>query len=42
MKSKFFQDEVKAIAHLTIERTRGLHGYIVKYRAGTYEVRCWL
>lgn len=41
MTYKYFVEESKALAHLTIERARGKQGYMLRYRAGTCEVRTW-
>jgi hypothetical protein len=41
MTSKFFDSEITALAHLTIERAKGRKGYMLRYRAGTIEVRSW-
>lgn len=41
MKSIFFQDEIAALAHVVIEKARGRMAYMLRYRAGTIEVRSW-
>jgi hypothetical protein len=41
MTYRFFQDDVAALAYLTIERARGRNAYMLRYRAGTIEVRSW-
>ena len=41
MKYKFFQNEANAIAYMAIERARGRQAYMLRYRAGTIEVRSW-
>ncbi len=41
MTSKYFNEESKALAHVAIEKAMGRQAYMLKYRAGTYEVRSW-
>jgi hypothetical protein len=41
VKSKYFQDESRALMWLVIERAKGRAAYMVRYRAGSIEVRSW-
>lgn len=41
MKSKFFQDEAKAQTYIVMEKMMGRQAYMLRYRAGTIEVRSW-
>lgn len=41
MRYKFFLDEARAIAWMAIEKAAGRQAYMIRYRAGTIEVRSW-
>ena len=41
MTYKYFTEEHKAVAHVAIEKAAGRSAYMLKHRAGTYEVRSW-
>ena len=41
MTYRYFQNETAALAHIAIEKAKGKQVYMLKYRAGTIEVRSW-
>lgn len=41
MTYKFFAFESAAAAHIATERARGRKAYMLRLRAGTFEVRSW-
>lgn len=41
MTYRYFQDEALAITAVTIAKAQGKQAYMIRYRAGTIEVRIW-
>ena len=41
MTYRYCQDESKALAAITIAKAMGKQAYMIRYRAGTIEVRIW-
>ena len=41
MTYRYYQDEHKALAAIAIAKAQGRQAYMIRYRAGTIEVRTW-
>jgi len=38
---RYYQDESRALTAIAIARAQGKQAYMIRYRAGTIEVRVW-